>query len=120
MLKSSRKEGNKDPGTIYRSNYIKSAIQLINILRNTIRNRQITARSKEISAIVQQLCQFQLTALYSTDKLHATTVLEPRPRIASLSKGPPLKAKMPHQKQVKSIKSQQRSISRERERIIQG
>ena len=39
-------------GTVYRSDNIGNAIRLINILRNTLGNHQITAGSKEISIIV--------------------------------------------------------------------
>ncbi|KAL8326728.1 hypothetical protein RB597_003174 [Gaeumannomyces tritici] len=71
--------------------------------------KQVTASSSEISEMVRQLYRFQQAALGSLDELRATAVVETAPRTG-----------LPGQEQLKSIKSQQRSVSRERERMIQG
>lgn len=112
-------EGEEAAGTVYQSDNIGNAIRLIDVLRDAVGSGQITAGSKEISTItiVQQLCRFQLGALCSTDDLRATVIQERGPRILSLPGGP---AEIPREEQVKSIKSQQISMSKEREKMIQG
>ncbi|KAL8281707.1 hypothetical protein RB600_008933 [Gaeumannomyces tritici] len=113
-------EGGKGPGTAYRPDNIGNAIRLIDVLRNTVGSSQITAGSKEISTMVQQLYRFQVAALCSTDELRAMTVLERGPRTLSVPGRSYWGAGIPGQEQVRSIKSQQVSASKERERMIQG
>ena len=57
-IKSSFAEGNKALRIAYWSDNIGNMICLINIFRNAIGIRQITASLKEISTIVKKLCQF--------------------------------------------------------------
>ncbi|KAL8281709.1 hypothetical protein RB600_005247 [Gaeumannomyces tritici] len=94
---------------VYRSGDIGSATRLIDVLRKMLAGKQVTASSSEISEMVRQLYRFQQAALGSLDELRATAVVETAPRTG-----------LPGQEQLKSIKSQQRSVSRERERMIQG
>jgi hypothetical protein len=108
------------PGAVHRSDSIGNAIRLIDVLRNAVGSRQITAGSKEISALVQRLCRFQSAALCSTDDLRATMVPERGPRLPHLPGAPSRGAEIPRQEQVRSIKSQQTSVSREREKTLQG
>jgi len=63
----------------------------------------------KISGTVRKLYRFQQAALGSLDELCATAVPETA-----------LRAGLPGQEQLRSIKSQQRSASREREKMIQG
>jgi hypothetical protein len=107
-------------GTVYRSDNIGNAIRLIDVLRNTLGKNQITAGSKEISTVVQELCRFQLAALLSKQELCATIVPERGPRNLRVPGDPFRTAGIPRQEQVRSIKSQQTSVSREREKMIQG
>jgi hypothetical protein len=113
-------DGDEGQGTVYRSDNVGSAIRLIDVLRNTLGKNQITAGSKEISTMVQELCRFQLAALSSNHELCATILPERGPRIVRLPGDPSRMAEIPRQEQVRSIKSQQTSVSREREKMIQG
>jgi len=113
-------DGDEGQRTAYRSDNIGNAIRLIDVLRNTLGNNQITAGSKEISTMVQELCRFQLAALSSKHELGATIVPERGPRNLRLPGDPFQTAGIPRQEQVRSIKSQQTSASREREKMIQG
>ena len=70
--------------------------------------------------MVQELCRFQLAALSSTEELRARAVTEREMRTLSIPGGPFLGAAIPEQEQVRSIKLQQTSASREREKMIQG
>ncbi|KAH7304602.1 hypothetical protein B0I35DRAFT_414433 [Stachybotrys elegans] len=68
----------KDQGapSIYRCDNIGEATRLIDVLRSASGSNQITAGSKELSAMTQQLCKFQHAALGSTAELHARIVPE--------------------------------------------
>ncbi|KAF1809821.1 hypothetical protein P152DRAFT_451761 [Eremomyces bilateralis CBS 781.70] len=115
-----RSEG---PRTTYRSDRLGNATRLIDVLRNAIEAYQVTAGSTEISRMVDQMSRFQQTALDSIDELGATTTLDQGPGTLS-GQGDgfpgPAASVVPAQGLLKSIKAQQKSVSRERERIIQG
>lgn len=102
---------------MYRRDDIGNAIRLIDVIRSTIRTNEITAGSKKVRLIVQQLCEFQQVALCSSKYLHATVVREQDTRTIDRAYAG---VDVPDQAKIKSIKSQQASASRERERIIQG
>ncbi|PVH96965.1 hypothetical protein DM02DRAFT_534146, partial [Periconia macrospinosa] len=110
-------EGDEGTGTMYRRDDIGNAIRLIDVIRSTIRTNEITAGSKDVRLIVQQLCAFQQVALCSSEHLHATVVREQGTRTMD---GVYAGVDVPDQAKIKSIKSQQASVSRERERMIQG
>ena len=102
---------NKALRIAYRSDNIGNAIRLINVFRNVIGIRQITAGLKEISAMVEKLCQFQATALCSMDDLHSIIVPESGGRMLSVPGQPFSGIEIPRQEQLKHIKSQQKSLS---------
>lgn len=81
---------------------------------------QITAGSKEITTTIQMLHQFERVALRSTDDLNAVKAVHEPARTVRTSAGGLEVAEIPEQGRVKAIKSQQTSLSRERERMIQG
>jgi hypothetical protein len=81
---------------------------------------QIIAGSKDVTAVVQKLCRFQQVALGSVDELRATILPQGKTRRLGVTEGAWAGAYMPEQRIVKSIKSQQKSLSREKERRIQG
>jgi hypothetical protein len=98
-----------------------STICLIDVFRNAIASYEITAGSDYISAILGELYWFEGAALGLADDLRAARVLEHGTRaICILGRGLGSAAEIPGKEQVRSIKSQQSSISREREKIIQG
>lgn len=70
--------------------------------------------------IVQKLCEFGQVALGSPEDLLATMVRERATRTIKTLGWVPADADVPGQDKVKSIKSQQSSASRARERMIQG
>ncbi|KAM4064217.1 AAA domain-containing protein [Hirsutella rhossiliensis] len=84
------------------------------------RANQITAGSRELSGMIQQLCRFQQSALASTAELEASIVRERGGRRIDLPGRVFSGAAVPPQDQVKAIKSQQTSASRERVKMIQG
>ncbi|QLI69148.1 ATP-dependent DNA helicase PIF1 [Metarhizium brunneum] len=120
VTESGMADGDDELGIGYRSDNIGNAARLIDVFRNAVGSGQITTGSKEISTMVQELCRFQLASLCSTDDLGATMVIERRPRTLGLRGHPSSGAEIPRQEQVRSIKSQQISASKERERMIQG
>jgi hypothetical protein len=105
--------GESDDGVkiVYRSDDIVNATRLIDVLRNIIEINQITAGSKEISTMLQQLYRFQLAALCSVNELRATIVLERGVRTLGLPGGPCPGTKALRQELVRSIKLQQMSLS---------
>ncbi|PVH90314.1 hypothetical protein DM02DRAFT_496337, partial [Periconia macrospinosa] len=109
--------GDEGTGTMYRRDDIGNAVRLIDVMRSAIRTNEITAGSKDVRLIVQQLCEFQQVALCSSEHLHATVVREQGTRTMD---GAYAGVDVPDQAKIKSIKSQQASASRERERMIQG
>ncbi|KAF4462717.1 ATP-dependent DNA helicase PIF1, partial [Fusarium albosuccineum] len=93
----------------YQPGTVGTATRLIDIMRNAISAKEITAGSKEISAMVEQMYRFQAAALESGDDLYSAVFTE------AISG-----AETPGQEQLRSIKAQQTSLSREREKAIQG
>ncbi|KAM4058160.1 PIF1-like helicase [Hirsutella rhossiliensis] len=81
---------------------------------------QITAGSRELSGMIQQLCRFQQSALVSTAELQAAIVRERDGRHIDMPGQVFSGAAVPPQDQVKAIKSQQTCASRERVKMIQG
>lgn len=113
-------EGDDGLGTTYLSDDIRNAMRFIDVLRSMVGVDQITAGSKEVTMMVKQLYRFQQIALCSTDDLRATMVLE-RGGMTMGSLGEMIAGTdIPEQDKVRSIKSQQASVSQERERMIQG
>jgi hypothetical protein len=110
-------EGDEGSKTTYRQDDIGTATRLTDVLRSTMRTNEIMASSDEVKLIVQQLCEFQQEALCSPEHLLATIVREQGTRTMD---GTYEGADVPDQAKIKSIKSQQASASRERERMIQG
>lgn len=119
-MRDAAEEGDEESRTVYRSDDIGNAIRLIDVLRSTVGTTQITAGSKEILDIVQKLCRFQTTALSSTDDLRAMIVPESGGRTFSILGRPFSETELPGQDHLKSIRLQQRSLSREREMMVQG
>jgi len=110
-------EGDESSGMMYRPDDIGNATRLIDVLRNTMGSNQTTVGSKDVKLIVQQLCEFQQIGLCSSEHLLATIIREQGTR---KMEGTYAGAEVPKQAKVKSIKSQQASASRARERMIQG
>jgi hypothetical protein len=102
---------------VYRSDGVGTATRLIDVLRGALAGTEITAGSKEISAMVEQMYRFQETALASSSELHAAAIADQGPGPLG---GASSATEIPTQDQVRSIKSQQTSLSREREKAIQG
>ncbi|KAH7302896.1 hypothetical protein B0I35DRAFT_403075 [Stachybotrys elegans] len=108
--------------SLYRCDNIGEATRLIDVLRSASGSNQITAGSKELSAMTQQLCRFQHAALGSTAELRARIVPEQGTRMVMVAwpDGTLGEAEVPTQRLLKSIKSQQASTSREIVKMIQG
>ncbi|XP_044715960.1 PIF1-like helicase domain-containing protein [Hirsutella rhossiliensis] len=104
----------------YQSNSIGDATRLIDVVRGAVGTNQVKAKSPELTAMMQQLCRFQQSALRSTAELAATVMTERGERRISMPGRIFSGAALPPQDQVKAIKSQQASASEERERMIQG
>lgn len=111
--------GHEGPEAAYRSDNVGTATRLLDVLRQAITRKEITAGSTEITTIVQQLSRFQQSALRSTNELRGTIVSEGGPKTLSTPEGSSL-GPLPGQERVRSIKSQQTSASREKEKMIQG
>lgn len=101
----------------YRADTVGTATRLIDVLRNAITGKEVTAGSKEISAMVDQMHRFQATTLGSADDLEAAVIPDHRTSIVG---GQMMRVGIPRQDQLRSIKSQQTRLSREREKAIQG
>jgi hypothetical protein len=110
-------EGHDAQGVEHRPGGVGLATRLIDVLRNAMTRKEITAGSKEISSMVGQMYRFQATALDSTDDLRATVIPD---HDAHILGGSISRAEIPRQEQLRSIKSQQNGLSREREKMIQG
>ncbi|EJT68997.1 hypothetical protein GGTG_13394 [Gaeumannomyces tritici R3-111a-1] len=104
----------------YRSDNVGTATRLIDVLRSAISAKEITAGSREISAMVEQMYRFQAAALGSAEDLHTAVLPETGIRTASILGGTFSGAETPGQEQLRSIKAQQAGLSREREKAIQG
>ncbi|KAM4067436.1 AAA domain-containing protein [Hirsutella rhossiliensis] len=90
----------------------RKATRLIDVVRSAAGANQITAGSRELSGMIQQLCRFQQSALASTAELEASIVRERGGRRIDLPGRVFSGAAVPPQDQVKAIKSQQTSASR--------
>ncbi|EXL90209.1 hypothetical protein FOIG_16527 [Fusarium odoratissimum NRRL 54006] len=110
-------EGHDAQGVEHRPGGVGLATRLIDVLRNAMTRKEITAGSKEISSMVEQMYRFQATALDSTDDLRATVIPD---HDAHILGGSISRAEIPRQEQLRSIKSQQNGLSREQEKMIQG
>jgi hypothetical protein len=108
------------PGRLFRSDDIGNTARLIDVFRNTMDGSQITAGSKEISAMLLRFYQFQRAALISLGDLRDTIVSEQGIRLLSNPRERTLGAEIPKQDKLRAIKSQQTKASQERERMIQG
>jgi hypothetical protein len=113
---STERDGSQN-AAVYRPDGIGTATRLIDVLRNAITRTGITAGSKEISAMVEQMFQFQETALTSEEDLNTAIILNDG---LSPLRGTVSSTGTPEQEQLRAIKSQQISLSREREKAIQG
>ncbi|KJZ70119.1 hypothetical protein HIM_10489 [Hirsutella minnesotensis 3608] len=113
-------EAGAESAATYQPNSIGDATRLIDVVRGAVGANPVTAKSPELMAMIQQLCRFQQWALRSTAELEATVVPERGERRISTPGRVFSGAALPPQDQVKAIKSQQASASKERERMIQG
>ncbi|KAH6879800.1 hypothetical protein B0T10DRAFT_152756 [Thelonectria olida] len=105
---------------VYRSDNIGDATRLVDVVRAAAGANQITAGSKELTRMTQQLCRFQQLTLCSKGELQASVEPGRGTRKINLPGRPFSGAEIPVQSQVRPIKSQQTSASRETERMIQG
>ncbi|KAM4054368.1 PIF1-like helicase [Hirsutella rhossiliensis] len=112
-------EADREAGSAYQSDNVGNATRLIDVVRSATGANQITAGSRELSGMMQQLSRFQQSALASTAELRATVVTE-RVGAHQHARAGVLRAAVPPQDQVKAIKSQQTCASRERVKMIQG
>ncbi|EGY20851.1 uncharacterized protein VDAG_02375 [Verticillium dahliae VdLs.17] len=96
----------------FRSDGVVIATRLIVVLRATMGAEQITVGSREIFTMVQQLSRFEQSVLRPMDELTAA--------VANVADEAFAAADVPAQAQIRSIKSQQKCVSREKEKMIQG
>ena len=114
-------EGEQDSRALYRADAIGTTLRLIDVLRSTVGSGQVTAGSKEIFSMVQELCQFHAAASDAAEGPAAAIAAEGETCLPDLLESPvPLGYILPGQELVNSIRSQQKSASREKERMIQG
>ncbi|KJZ67923.1 hypothetical protein HIM_12688 [Hirsutella minnesotensis 3608] len=95
-------------------------MRLIDVVRSSIGANQITADSPELMAMMQELGRFQHSSASSSSEFRATILPEQGPRRISIPGTALSGATIPPQSQLRAIKSQQISASREREKMIQG
>ncbi len=107
-------DGDQASADSYRSDHIGTAAWLIDVLRNAVQSGQVTAGSAEISAVIQQLCRLQGAEAGLVDEPSVALVAEDEGWLGDPGSG------VPSQEIVNSIKSQQKSASREKEKMIQG
>ncbi|XP_044716530.1 AAA domain-containing protein [Hirsutella rhossiliensis] len=69
-------EADREAGSAYQSDNVGNATRLIDVVRSATGANQITAGSRELSGMMQQLSRFQQSALASTAELRATVVTE--------------------------------------------
>ncbi|KAM4061844.1 PIF1-like helicase [Hirsutella rhossiliensis] len=113
-------EADREAGSAYQSDNVGNATRLIDVVRSATGANQITAGSRELSGMMQQLSRFQQSALASTAELRATVVTERGGGHINMPGQVFSGAAVPPQDQVKAIKSQQTCASRERVKMIQG
>jgi hypothetical protein len=104
----------------YRCDNLGCTARLIDVLGGALSGQAVIAGSEEVSALVGKLQRFQEAGLGSLDELHNAVVDEPMERHMAVQEDPELGTEIPRQEHVKAIKSQQSSVSREREKMIQG
>ena len=105
---------------LYKPDDIGSATCLIDVLRSAMGSNQITAGSTYVRCLVQQLCAFQQAVLDSPEEVIDTVVHEQGGKTIRTFEGELAEIDVPGQDKVRSIKSQQASMSREREKRIKG
>ncbi|KAM4056438.1 ATP-dependent DNA helicase PIF1 [Hirsutella rhossiliensis] len=108
-------EADREAGSAYQSDNVGNATRLIDVVRSATGANQITAGSRELSGMMQQLSRFQQSALASTAELRATVVTERGGGHINMPGQVFSGAAVPPQDQVKAIKSQQTCASREGE-----
>ncbi|KAM4061353.1 PIF1-like helicase [Hirsutella rhossiliensis] len=108
-------EADREAGSAYQSDNVGNATRLIDVVRSATGANQITAGSRELSGMMQQLSRFQQSALASTAELRATVVTERGGGHINMPGQVFSGAALPPQDQVKAIKSQQTCASREGE-----
>ncbi|XP_044715093.1 PIF1 protein [Hirsutella rhossiliensis] len=69
-------EAGAESAATYQPNSIGDATRLIDVVRGAVGANQVTAKSPELMAMIQQLCRFQQSALRSTAELEATALIE--------------------------------------------
>ncbi|XP_044718866.1 ATP-dependent DNA helicase PIF1 [Hirsutella rhossiliensis] len=99
-------EAGAESAATYQPNSIGDATRLIDVVRGAVGANQVTAKSPELMAMIQQLCRFQQSALRSTAELEATALIE-RGEAVKHARAGIFRAALPPQDQVKAIKSQQ-------------
>jgi len=113
-------QAGEEATSAYQSDNVGSATRLIDVVRSAVGANQITAGSRELTAMTQQLCRFQQSALSSTAELQAIITPERSERRITTPGRVFSGAAVPPQDQVKAIKSQQICASKERVKMIQG
>ncbi|XP_044714536.1 PIF1 protein [Hirsutella rhossiliensis] len=106
-------EAGAESAATYQPNSIGDATRLIDVVRGAVGANQVTAKSPELMAMIQQLCRFQQSALRSTAELEATALIERGERRLSMPGGGFFGGALPPPGQGKAIKSQQGSASKE-------
>ncbi|KAM4066723.1 PIF1-like helicase [Hirsutella rhossiliensis] len=89
-------EAGAESAATYQPNSIGDATRLIDVVRGAVGANQVTAKSPELMAMIQQLCRFQQSALRSTAELEATALIERGEAVkhagAGISRGRPTAA----------------------------
>jgi hypothetical protein len=113
-------QADEESASAYQSDNVGNATRLVDVIRSAVGANQITAGSRGLTALMQQLCRFQQSALCSTAELQATITPERGERRINMPGRMFSGAAVPPQDQVKAIKSQQICASKERVKMIQG
>ncbi|UNI17166.1 hypothetical protein JDV02_003542 [Purpureocillium takamizusanense] len=113
-------DGAETTGEAYEAGKVGDATRLMDVIRTALGPSQVTAGSTELRRMLQQLGRFQHSALGSSTELEAAAMRATSVRRINLPGEAFTGAPLPAQDQVRGIKSQQMSASKERERMIQG
>lgn len=113
-------DGRDDGKAAFRSDEIGDAGRLIDLVQSASSAGQITAGSKELADVMQRLSHFQQSALCSQDELRASRLAEGGKRRVGEGLAHLEGVDIPSQAQVRGIKSQQKSASKEVESLVQG